>query len=39
MSSQYLLLAALNLGFIGLLPRIFFDSSGHKMVARYVRLR
>lgn len=30
MSSQYLLLAALNLGFIGLLPRIFFDAQGHK---------
>lgn len=30
MSSQYLVLAALNLGFIGLLPRIFFDERGQK---------
>lgn len=30
MSSQYLVLAALNLGFIGLLPRIFFDAQGQK---------
>jgi len=29
-SSQYLVLAALNLGFIGLLPHIFFDERGQK---------
>lgn len=32
LSPTYLLLAALNLGFIGLLPRIFFDSRGRKNV-------
>ena len=30
MSPVYLLLAGLNLGFIGLLPRIFFDARGRK---------
>jgi hypothetical protein len=30
MSSTYLAVAAVNLGFIGLLPRIFFDSRGHR---------
>lgn len=30
MSAVYLMLAALNLGLIGLLPRIFFDASGRK---------
>ena len=30
MSSVYLVLAALNLGLIGLLPRIFFDARGRK---------
>ena len=30
MSAVYLALAALNLGFIGLLPRIFFDSKGRR---------
>ena len=30
MSTAYLILAALNLGYIGALPRIFFDSRGHK---------
>lgn len=30
MSAMYLVLAALNLGLIGLLPRIFFDAGGRK---------
>ncbi len=30
MSAMFLVLAGLNLGLIGLLPRIFFDSSGQK---------
>ena len=36
MSTVYLTLAALNLGFIGLLPRIFFDSQGRKNVMWWV---
>ena len=33
MSAMFLVLAGLNLGLIGLLPRMFFDSKGRKNVA------